>query len=46
MQAVLKLIEDGRIRPVIGAVYPLAEANEAHHALETEEILGRIVLTA
>lgn len=44
MQAVLKLIQDGKIRPIIGAVYPLAEANEAHRALETEEILGRIVL--
>ena len=45
MQAVLKLIQDGKIRPLIGAVYPLAEANEAHRALENEEILGRIVLT-
>ena len=45
MQAVLKLIQDGKIRPLIGAVYPLAEANEAHRALEHEEILGRIVLT-
>jgi propanol-preferring alcohol dehydrogenase len=45
MQAVLKLIQDGKIRPLIGAVYPLAEANEAHRALENEEIFGRIVLT-
>jgi 2-desacetyl-2-hydroxyethyl bacteriochlorophyllide A dehydrogenase len=44
MQAVLKLIQDGKIRPLIGAVYPLAEANEAHHALEHEDVLGRIVL--
>ena len=46
MLQVLKLIQDGKIRPIIGAVYPLAEANEAHAALEKEEILGRIVLTA
>jgi 2-desacetyl-2-hydroxyethyl bacteriochlorophyllide A dehydrogenase len=44
MQAVLKLIQDGKLRPLIGAVYPLVEANEAHRALEHEEILGRIVL--
>lgn len=44
MQAVLKLIQDGKLRPLIGAVYPLAEANEAHRALEHEEIFGRIVL--
>ena len=46
MQAVLKLIQEGKLRPLIGAVYPLAEANEAHRALENEEVLGRIVLTA
>lgn len=45
MQAVLKLIQEGRLRPLIGAVYPLAEANDAHRALEHEEVLGRIVLT-
>lgn len=44
LQAVLKLIQDGKLRPLIGAVYPLAEANEAHRALEHEEIFGRIVL--
>jgi len=43
---VLKLLRDGKIQPIIGAVYPLAQANEAHAALEKEEILGRIVLTA
>ena len=44
MQAVLKLIQDGKLKPLIGAVYPLAEANEAHRVLEHEEVLGRIVL--
>ena len=44
MKEVLGLIEAGKIRPIIGARYPLVKANEAHHALETEEIFGRIVL--
>jgi D-arabinose 1-dehydrogenase-like Zn-dependent alcohol dehydrogenase len=44
MKEVLSLIEAGKIRPIIGARYPLSQANEAHHALENEEILGRIVL--
>ncbi len=44
MKEVLGLIEDGKIRPIIGARYPLNEANEAHRALRDEEVLGRIVL--
>ena len=44
MKEVLGLIEVGKIRPIIGARYPLGKANEAHHSLENEEILGRIVL--
>ncbi len=44
MREVLGLIEAGKIRPIIGARYPLSKANEAHHVLENEEVLGRIVL--
>jgi propanol-preferring alcohol dehydrogenase len=44
MEEVLHLLQDGRIKPVVAAQYPLKEANEAHRVLQTEEILGRIVL--
>lgn len=44
MKEVLSLIQAGKIRPIIGTRYPLCEANEAHRALEDEEIFGRIVL--
>ena len=44
LREVLHLIQAGRIKPVIGARYPLAQANEAHHDLKTKEIFGRIVL--
>jgi D-arabinose 1-dehydrogenase-like Zn-dependent alcohol dehydrogenase len=44
MFEVLKLVQTGRIKPVIAARYPLTEVNEAHRVLEEEEMLGRIVL--
>lgn len=39
------LLEDGRIKPVIHATFPLAQANEAHRALEEGGHIGKIVLT-
>lgn len=41
----IALIENGRIDPVIGAVFPLKEAAKAHAAVEAREIVGRTVLT-
>jgi NADPH2:quinone reductase len=38
------LIEAGRIRPVIHATVPLAEAALAHHVLETGAHIGKVVL--
>jgi acryloyl-coenzyme A reductase len=40
----IALIAAGRIQPVIGRVYPLAEAIAAHRAFEAGEIVGRAVL--
>jgi NADPH:quinone reductase-like Zn-dependent oxidoreductase len=39
------LIELGKIKPVIDAVYPLADAAEAEEALDHDHIRGKIVLT-
>jgi len=39
------LIESGRIRPRIHAVFPLNEAAGAHRALESGDHIGKIVLT-
>jgi NADPH2:quinone reductase len=48
-EAVLKnvwpLLESGRVRPVIHATFPLAEASEAHRLMETSNHIGKIVLT-
>lgn len=39
------LIEAGRIRPLIHATFPLAEAKEAHRLMESRAHMGKIVLT-
>jgi NADPH:quinone reductase len=39
------LLSAGRVRPVIHATFPLAEASEAHRLMETSRHIGKIVLT-
>jgi len=39
------LLASGRVRPVIHATFPLAEAAEAHRLMETSNHIGKIVLT-
>jgi putative PIG3 family NAD(P)H quinone oxidoreductase len=39
------LIGAGRVRPVVHARYPLAEAGEAHRELEASSHIGKILLT-
>jgi NADPH:quinone reductase-like Zn-dependent oxidoreductase len=38
------LVADGRARPVVDSVFPLAEARAAHERLEAGEQLGKVVL--
>lgn len=39
------LLAAGRVRPVIHARFPLAQADEAHRLMETSNHVGKIVLT-
>jgi NADPH2:quinone reductase len=39
------LIEAGRVKPIIHAIFPLAEAAEAHRLMESSRHIGKIVLT-
>ena len=39
------LLAAGRVRPVIHATFPLAEAGAAHRLMETSSHIGKIVLT-
>lgn len=38
------LIADGQIRPVIGAEFPVAEAQAAHELLESGDVSGKVIL--
>ncbi|MBT2504038.1 NAD(P)H-quinone oxidoreductase [Curtobacterium sp. ISL-83] len=38
-------VADGRIRPVIDSVLPLAEAAEAHRRVTDGEVIGKVLLT-
>jgi NADPH2:quinone reductase len=42
---VLRLAATGEIRPVIGRTYPLAEAAEAHRAIEAREVPGKVLFS-
>ena len=42
---VVRLVEDGRIRPIVSGSFPLEQANEALSLLRETSPLGRIVLT-
>jgi NADPH:quinone reductase len=39
------LLEEGRCRPVIDAVFPLGEVSKAHERIENADHFGKIVLT-
>jgi len=41
---ILRLVEDGRLKPVVGRVLPLEEAAEGHRLLEERRVFGKVVL--
>lgn len=43
--SVWPMIGDGRVRPVIGARFPITEAAEAHRVLSAGESFGKVLLT-
>lgn len=44
-RSVWPLVEAGKLRPVIDAIFPLVEAAQAHARMEAGEHVGKIVLT-
>ncbi|MCV7217808.1 NAD(P)H-quinone oxidoreductase [Mycobacterium crocinum] len=43
--SVWPMIADGRVRPIIGARFPISDAAEAHRALTAGETFGKVLLT-
>ena len=44
-EKVWPLIEAGKIKPVVHAEFPLAEAEKAHEMMESSTHIGKIILT-
>jgi NADPH:quinone reductase-like Zn-dependent oxidoreductase len=45
LREITRLVDQGKLRPHVGAVYPLASAREAFLAKSTQHIPGKVVLT-
>jgi NADPH:quinone reductase-like Zn-dependent oxidoreductase len=43
-ESVWPMLASARVRPIIGARYPIAEAGEAHRALAAGETYGKVLL--
>jgi NADPH:quinone reductase-like Zn-dependent oxidoreductase len=41
---VMNLVFDGTLKSIVGATFPLAQATQAHQALEHGDVFGKIVL--
>jgi len=41
---ILRFVEEGKLRPVVGQVLPLEEAAEGHRLLEERRVFGKVVL--
>ncbi len=46
MRDLLRLWEQGALRPVVGAEFPLEQAAEAHRLIESRQSTGKVVLLA
>ncbi len=45
LQEITRLVDEGVLRPQVGAVYPLTQARQAFMAKSTQHIPGKVVLT-
>ena len=40
----LELVRDGRVKPIIGATFPLAQAEDALEAIRQNQVFGRVLI--
>ncbi len=45
VHVITRLLEAGKLKPIVDAVLPLSEIGEAHRRLEAREVFGKLVLT-
>lgn len=43
-ERVWPMIADGQVRPVIGAEFPISQAQAAHELLESGDVSGKVIL--
>jgi len=43
---VVPMLADGRVRPIVDTVFPLADAAEAYALVETDTTFGKVILDA
>ncbi|MBK6874368.1 MAG: NADPH:quinone oxidoreductase family protein [Kineosporiaceae bacterium] len=44
MSELMTLVREGRLRPVVGTIYPLDQARQAHQELRERRTVGKVVL--
>lgn len=44
LMALSQMIEEGKVRSIVDRVYPMEQAAEAHHRVETEKRVGAVVI--
>lgn len=44
LEAVIKLVENGTLKPVIHQILPLEEAKKAHEIIEKQNVFGKVLL--
>jgi NADPH:quinone reductase-like Zn-dependent oxidoreductase len=44
VEGVLRLVAEGKLRPIIDRVLPLSEAPQAHRLMEEGQLFGKILL--
>jgi NADPH:quinone reductase-like Zn-dependent oxidoreductase len=44
LEELTKLIEAGKMKPVVSQTFPLADASKAHQQIETRHTVGKIIL--
>jgi NADPH:quinone reductase-like Zn-dependent oxidoreductase len=44
VENVWPMVVDGRVRPIIGAEFPIAQASAAHELLESGDVSGKVLL--